>query len=379
MSNINNHFEANVYDLLEDFIEDMDIEDGEIFSEAEYGESFENRLIEYGFIIDIEACWDIDPETEIEIPMILKEVPITVCEQLKEHLQKFLEFAYKNKINIYDYSLEQYLDAVLDEPFDYRESEKGCEKGRYYFIVDSFGDETDETEDCMYNVDEFEIEDGTLIKYKGSKDNGRNVIIPAIVDTIGDHAFAGCDTIRFVNIPETVLEIGESAFENCVNLGIVLLPSYLSEIAEKTFSGCTNLRKIELPKSLITIGKFAFSNCRNLRELTIPYSVMYIEDNAFEECEMLGYVIIPHTLMYLGNNAYKNCKSLDVIICTNDIYECGENIFDGCADEHSFNVLSSSEPVNYIILIDKVNKTKIFLASLNLSFCIGKKGEKDEQ
>lgn len=58
------------------------------------------------------------------------------------------------------------------------------------------------------NPEDFVIENGTLIEYKG---NGGKVVIPDGVKKIGEEAFIGYETITEFVIPEGVIEIEDYA------------------------------------------------------------------------------------------------------------------------------------------------------------------------
>ena len=66
-------------------------------------------------------------------------------------------------------------------------------------------------------MSDFIIENGVLIKYKGSEEA---VVIPDGVTEIGDRAFACCMNLQYVTLPESVTYIGEDAFSECENLTI---------------------------------------------------------------------------------------------------------------------------------------------------------------
>lgn len=58
--------------------------------------------------------------------------------------------------------------------------------------------------------EDFEIQDGVLIKYKGK---GGHVVIPDGVACIGFRAFDGCKNLTNITIPDSVTSIGDDAFQ----------------------------------------------------------------------------------------------------------------------------------------------------------------------
>ena len=67
------------------------------------------------------------------------------------------------------------------------------------------------------NPKDFEIENGTLKKYKG---RSSVVVIPDNVTRIGRYAFSCCKGLTSVTIPDSVTSIGDEAFSGCRNLTI---------------------------------------------------------------------------------------------------------------------------------------------------------------
>ena len=102
-----------------------------------------------------------------------------------------------------------------------------------------------------YNHNDFEIKDGVLIKYKGSE---KNVMIPKCVTSIGDHAFAGCNTLMNIKIPDSVTNIGKFAFADC-----------------------SELTSIRIPDSVTNLGIHAFDDCIKLEIATISNNVTELE------------------------------------------------------------------------------------------------------
>ena len=119
----------------------------------------------------------------------------------------------------------------------------------------------------------------TLIEYRAKEEK---YIIPNSVTTIGDWAFAGCDSLTSINIPNSVTTIGNWAFKECESL--------------------TN---INIPNSVTTIGREAFSNCESLTSINIPNSVTCIEEFAFKYCDKLPLHIKSDIIQRFGKKVFK--------------------------------------------------------------------------
>ena len=105
--------------------------------------------------------------------------------------------------------------------------------------------------DAMSNMEDFEIKDSVLKKYKGP---GGDVVIPAGVREVGENAFSDCKELRSVTIPDGVSVIGFRAFSKCRNLQDVRLPESLKTINRYAFDDCANLPKLFIPGGVTRIG-----------------------------------------------------------------------------------------------------------------------------
>ena len=132
--------------------------------------------------------------------------------------------------------------------------------------------------------DDFQIEDGVLVKYLGA---GGDVVVPDGVTEIGDYAFYGCSSLSSIEIPGSVMEIGDYAFSGCSSLSSIKLPDSVRSIGDYAFSGCSSLSSIEIPGSVTSIGDCAFSGCSSLSSIEIPGSVTSIGYSAFSGCDKL--------------------------------------------------------------------------------------------
>ena len=88
--------------------------------------------------------------------------------------------------------------------------------------------------------------------------------IPVSVTTIGEWAFASCESLTSVTIPDSVTTIGSSAFSNCSSLTSVTIPDSVTTIGDYTFRGCSSLTSVTIPDSVTEIGYYAFYECSSL-------------------------------------------------------------------------------------------------------------------
>ena len=175
-------------------------------------------------------------------------------------------------------------------------------------------------------------------------DSLTSVTIPDSVTTIGSYAFYSCNSLKefkgkyatedgrslivdntiiaYANasgttytIPDSVTEIGRSAFENCNSLTSVNIPDSVTKIGDRAFYNCYSLTSVDIHDSVTTIGNEAFSACSSLTSVTIPDSVTTIGWNAFNWCTSLTSVNIPDSVKTIGNYAFSSCTSLTSVYC----------------------------------------------------------------
>ena len=178
-----------------------------------------------------------------------------------------------------------------------------------------------------------------------------SVVIPPLVTTIGERAFAGCH-IPSVVISEGVTTIERGAFCSCP-IGALHIPSTLVSISpennaygEGAFHNCTRLQSITvdeanpiydsrgncnalietttntllkgckntvIPDDIAIIGLNAFLSINELNTITIPNSVERLETSAFAGCNSLTTITLPSNISYIGIGAL-NCCGLTSIV-----------------------------------------------------------------
>ncbi|MBQ8966274.1 leucine-rich repeat domain-containing protein [Ruminococcus sp.] len=123
----------------------------------------------------------------------------------------------------------------------------------------------------------FEIENGILTGYI-EEEGVSEITVPDGVTEIGEAAFGGCSTLRFVTLPDSVQVIGDYAF-GC----------------------CRHLRKVNIPEGVKMIGATAFFSCKKLHPMPIPDSVSIVGEHAFTDTSIMAgkkrYAIYAYQLL----------------------------------------------------------------------------------
>ena len=127
-----------------------------------------------------------------------------------------------------------------------------------------------------------------------------NVIVPATVRRIGDHAFESCLELKEVEFGDgSVLEdIGEMAFYECSKLEKCGIPAGVKRLAANVFARCEALREVSVKpgSELESIGEEAFANSGALETVDLGCASMLtsISESAFSNTS--PYVVLPPSL-----------------------------------------------------------------------------------
>ncbi len=169
---------------------------------------------------------------------------------------------------------------------------------------------------------EYEIlDDGTaeITDYYGEAET---LEIPSILDgytvtSIGEDAFAWCDSLTSVTIPDSVTSIGGNAFNSCYRLTSITIPNSVTSIGDGAFSWCNSLTSITVDennknyssqdgvlfnKEKTELIQYPIGN--ESTSYSIPNSVTRIGAEAFENCDSLTNITIPDSVTSIGSSAF---------------------------------------------------------------------------
>ena len=156
------------------------------------------------------------------------------------------------------------------------------------------------------------------------------IMIPEKVESIGENAFFGFESLEEIQIPDGVVSIKENAFMRCRNLKKVEIPSSVKFIGNRAFKECQNLENIFIPNSVENLGVRVFSDCERLKEVRLSNSIKEISENAFFRCPNLKSIEIPNSVEKIGKGAFRNCVNLDKISLPNTVKFIDSNAFESC-------------------------------------------------
>ena len=120
--------------------------------------------------------------------------------------------------------------------------------------------------------------------------------IPEGVDTVGDMAFAGNQSLQSLSMKSSVTRIEGRAFWNMTSLKEIRFSDNITSIDWNEYTsdgfvgalyGCENVEQIILPRHLRSLGGVAFGTCGKLKELVLPANLKEFNTGAVYGCSNL--------------------------------------------------------------------------------------------
>ena len=165
-----------------------------------------------------------------------------------------------------------------------------------------------------------------------------SIHIPNSVTIIGDKAFTGCKSLTYIHIPDNVTSIGDEAFSDCTSLTSIHIPDNVTSIETCVFCWCASLISVHIPDGVTSIGDEAFSGCKSLASIHIPNSVTSIGDEAFSGCKSLASIHIPNSVTSIGDGGFSDCASLTSIHIPDKVANIGNRTFESCTSLTSIHI-----------------------------------------
>jgi hypothetical protein len=191
---------------------------------------------------------------------------------------------------------------------------------------------------------------GKTVRYKGKK---------YTVTSIGNKAFADCDSLKSVVITNNVKMIDDYAFANCKNLSSIILPDSMECIGTDVFAGNISLNSINVPAGITQISSNLFRGCENLVSVSLPNSITGIDYNAFENCKNIKSITIPNSVKYIKTGAFSNCKHLTDVTISNSVNKISAETFIGCTSLSSVILPDSLTHIENKAFADCCNITSV--------------------
>jgi len=165
-----------------------------------------------------------------------------------------------------------------------------------------------------------------LRRYTGKE---TEVIIPDIVDEIGDYAFYDNKKVKRITFGENIKTIATSAFEDCSSLEYISPLTDVTTIGPYAFSYTIRLSHIDLGGKLTEISEYAFCGS-GLEDIFLPESIKRVAFKAFFACPKLESVSLKGDDAVYEESVFANCMRLKSLNASSGVREFGRRAFSYC-------------------------------------------------
>lgn len=187
------------------------------------------------------------------------------------------------------------------------------------------------------------------------------------VTSIGNGAFASCDSLKEITVPfiggsldDTTTQYFSYIFGSSYSMSLNAVPSSLTrvkitgevyEAGDYAFYGCSSIKNIEFTTKLTKIGTSAFAFCSSLEAIDIS-EASSIGIKAFEGTS-IKEAVFSNDITIIPAGVFKDNKELKSVTLGSGVTEIGESAFYGCI---ALTEISSPE------LLTKIGATAFYQA-----------------
>ncbi|MBE6977086.1 MAG: hypothetical protein E7438_00380, partial [Ruminococcaceae bacterium] len=227
-------------------------------------------------------------------------------------------FAYSEKLQ--KAYIPASISSIAGNPY------MGC-SGIQSFELDPDSTDFREYEGVLYNVDM------TVLLYYPASLTAEVFTFPETVREIAPGAFAGAQMKNFV-VPEQILEIPDYAFSSAAIESITFHPGVQS-VGAHAFEGCQNLNNVAIPYTVKEIGDYAFANCTGLTNFSfeeIPATVepTKLGTHLLDGCTGITELILHDRMTSIPSYMFANTSITNVVIPRYITNLTTEGVFYGC-------------------------------------------------
>ena len=217
--------------------------------------------------------------------------------------------------------------------------------------------------------DDFEIEDGVLIRYNADDDKVvvpggvtklgeycfdnkkmTELVLPDSLEVIDDFALCWCENLKTVTIPKNVRQLGCYVFEGCMALTAINVAEgnrYFKSVdgvlfdksGEKLirFPSAKPAASYRIPDAVKTIDDGAFFQS-GLTEVIIGDGVETVGSGSFTKSHDLVGITFGKNVKLIGGYVFCACEKLQSVTLPASLEDLGEFVFDYCTGLQTINV-----------------------------------------
>ncbi|MFI3143628.1 leucine-rich repeat protein [Streptococcus suis] len=206
--------------------------------------------------------------------------------------------------------------------------------------------------------------------------------LPDSLETIGNHAFGGIDTLTSVNIPKNLV-VADQAFAGSRNLthlrnnveGIRIPDGMLEETGVATFivpEGVTEIGKYALRNNKTTDNSSPFGSSSSgpvkwagLTNVILPSTLTKIDSRTFESTS-ITFIDVPNGVSEIGDGAFRFNTELETVKLPKELKKLGGYLFEGNEKMTLLVLPDKVESIDVNAFVNMPNLEKVYIpASVN--------------